>query len=122
MPVSDFSWAALQGGAVDTLVDGVLIAPIGMSWSTMGLLIGQPLVELRVYRRTSMMQLAHMTGLFPEVRTWDSLFNSEFVVFSNQGESAANFLMQPAVRQSLQALFDQGFWVLAIDRRGIWIE
>jgi hypothetical protein len=82
----------------------------------------QSLVKLRVYKRTSMMKAARKTGLFPEVRMGDSWFDAEFVILSHQGETARSYLQQPAVRQGLQALFGQGFWMLVIDKHGTWIE
>lgn len=80
------------------------------------------LVELRVYNRSSMMKAARKIGLFPEVKMGDSLLDAEFVVFSRQGETARSYLRQPAVRQSLQALFEQGFWMLVIGKYCTWTE
>ncbi len=52
----------------------------------------------------------------------DSLFDAEFVVLSRQSEIAKSYLRQPAVTQGLQALFEQGFWMLVIGKRGTWTE
>ncbi len=79
-------------------------------------------VELRVYKRTLVMKAARKIRLFPEVRMGDSIFDAEFVIYSRQGEIARSYLQQPAVRRNLQALFEQGFWMLVIDKQGTWTE
>jgi len=80
------------------------------------------LVELRVYKRSAMIKAVRKIGRFPEVKMGDSLFDAEFLIISRQGEIARSYLQQRAAREGLQALFEQDFCMLVMDKRGTWTE
>ncbi|MDD5574547.1 MAG: hypothetical protein PHH75_05135 [Candidatus Omnitrophica bacterium] len=77
---------------------------------------------LKVARETWAHRAGKFLGWLREVRTHDPVFDKEFFVSSNKPVRAAEFLNRPDVKPAILSLFADGFEMIRIDEKKIFIR
>jgi len=78
--------------------------------------------KLTIYQESLLSQMGQKLGIVREVKTTDSAFDAEFLIFSDKPDQALRCLYDQAVKEAVRGLFRQGFDLIACDGKKITIR
>ncbi|MDD4908945.1 MAG: hypothetical protein PHJ00_07795 [Candidatus Omnitrophica bacterium] len=69
----------------------------------------KPSFRLSIYKENILTLWAEKIGLVREVKTGDTAFDGEFLIFSNKAQQALMYLSNAAYKENIRKIFNYGF-------------
>lgn len=77
---------------------------------------------LKIYRESELSYIGKKIGLVREIKVNDEVFDSKYLIFSNNPQCVAAYLRNDDIKSTITKLFDDEFAPIIVDKKGITVR